>query len=1530
MTTPPNPGRLDAVRRATEQWRDRLMSDQNRSQLMRFRDLSRSTLELTPRQERAIDISTLNQLLSGTRVRLSQLFRDAELLDDARKRLTAIGRAVNQLREDKGIDTLYIALGIATWHVDSGTAYHAPVAMIPFQITSQGKARQDFELQAASEEANINMLLTQRLQADFQIAVDPTPEGLVSALSSANPLLDLLYLKRALLGEWAEVPGLKIAPRVVVGIFKYANLPMVTDLAEANLEQIAENDFVAAMAGWRPALQSLQEEISEPPENKPDTDPPDSEYLVLTADSSQSRAINRVLAGGSLVIWGPPGTGKSQTIANLISSLIAEGKRVLFVAQKRAAIDVVHQRLENVGLGDLVMDVHGGFSSKREFWQDVGKSLEVYRRTPHDSQEELQGELVASREALIRHDEMLHGDRPWGLSLNQMQLRLLELDAQAQTTVRLGWNNPHERTAAEVRRIKEHIEEYVTLGGMSLALEHPEWAAAPLQTSEEAEQTWSAANQLESLIPRTETLLSGVGFKPSESPTSWKPAVRLLKDVHQFTTQYGTRLYAIEHEKLQESLEPFRRYGDELGSGTTERLLNDVLEAYAKAISEFRGAGITPPLAISDWATACNLLEGVATLCSAVDPRVLRLDHSMLARDLSPARRFPARVLAFLSPRYRDAKQRVNGLSRSEKALGGREALGVIEDAGRYVGEWRSLYDDGSLPVLASNLIALTASVSSFVGMVREIGTHLNAPELHRKQHDQLESFIQPLVSCLAAWHSLNERIPEDIDVGGVGALEAVRIAQSHVQEWRTLSGGGSLPRTIPDLADIIDSVDRSAEGLTQLANGLGRDFSNQGLDETLKLVQKLSATRTVATTLPRIRELEDYFREKEASNFLQQVKVDLPHDRIADALEWAWLEGLLSNLEFRDREVRNFNSYALEQSRQRFVRRDKDHVDQTPARIRRAVAVKATDVMNTRPTETQSIRAEAGKRSRHQSPRAAFRRTTSEVLIALRPAWMISPLMVAEMLPQTQDLFDVVIFDEASQIPPEEAIGSLARAKQAVIAGDNRQLPPTDFFREAHVDDADDFEEDDEPDLPVATNTAAFESILDFSSSVLPLRKQMLEWHYRSRDSRLIAFSNEHLYEGAMTTFPGTREEGPFTHHSIEHRPIPAMNQRSNRSNPDEVDRVVELVLEHARTRPTESLGVIAFGQEHASKIQEGLDSRRNTLIDERSEAFFESHASEPFFVKNIERVQGDERDVIILSVGYRKNNDGRLAYRFGALNNQGGERRLNVAISRARSHLHLVSSFSHIDMEPGRSSAQGVELLRLYMEYVSSGGMRLSNGHTDHPLNAFELDVKTGLDERGIPHTSQYGVSGYRIDFALAHPDRPGQFVLAVEADGDSYHNLPTVRDRDRLRQSVLEDKGWNFHRLSSTAWTRNRQNELDKIEQAWRQAVEAVDRQPQVSAQPEEPQMEAEERAQTIDSPPQRTEPRPLLPSRNSIEDYADYELIELLRWIESDTLLRTDQELKQELTRELGFKRLGSRIDARLTDVISTTRLLDQQR
>lgn len=413
---------------------------------------------------------------------------------------------------------------------------------------------------------------------------------------------------------------------------------------------------------------------------------------------------------------------------------------------------------------------------------------------------------------------------------------------------------------------------------------------------------------------------------------------------------------------------------------------------------------------------------------------------------------------------------------------------------------------------------------------------------------------------------------------------------------------------------------------------------------------------------------------------------------------------------------------------------------------------------MNAHPHESTLVRREAAKRARHLPVRRLFQRAP-HVLTATRPCWAMSPLLVAELLPANSDLFDVVIFDEASQIPPAEAIGVIARAPQVVIAGDDRQLPPTSFFVRYGVAE-DEEETDDGGDLDT-TLTGDIESILGCGQGS-PMQQELLQWHYRSRDDRLIAFSNATIYGDGLTTFPGTAVKAPLVHHLVPFRPL---SQRSAISHPDEVQRVVDLAIEHARQRPEQSLGVITFGIQHADNIEETLRSRLRSLAEPSLEDFFSEEARERFFVKNIERVQGDERDVVILSVGYHKAADGSLPYRFGPLNLEGGERRLNVAVTRARARLHLVSSFSHHDMEPGRSGARGVELLRQYLAFAASGGTDLAGTDTsDVPLNAFELDVMQRLTERGVPVTPQYGVSRYRLDFACAHPDRPGRMVLTI----------------------------------------------------------------------------------------------------------------------------------------------------------------------
>ena len=345
--------------------------------------------------------------------------------------------------------------------------------------------------------------------------------------------------------------------------------------------------------------------------------------------------------------------------------------------------------------------------------------------------------------------------------------------------------------------------------------------------------------------------------------------------------------------------------------------------------------------------------------------------------------------------------------------------------------------------------------------------------------------------------------------------------------------------------------------------------------------------------------------------------------------------------------------------------------------------------------------------------------------------------------------------------------------------------------------------------------------------------------------------------------------------------------------------------MIEHAYTRPDESLGVIAMGIYHADRIDALLRKRLESVADPELDEFFSDQRDERAFVKNLERVQGDERDAIILSIGYTKQADGRLLYRFGPLISEGGERRLNVAVTRARRRMLLVSGFSHTDMDPDRSSARGVELLRSYLKYAESRGAELEE-RQQHKLNPFELAIKVRMESAGLKVIPQYGASGYRIDFAIVHPDQPGELILAVEADGASYHSTPTARDRDRLRQQVLERRGWTFHRIWSTDWFRNPDAEVEKVIQAVETAL---------AGPPLNVEVGESEQGGSIPDESRRTQ-RPWFRRGQAITEYSHNQLVEIAKWILSDTLLRTKEDLIAEMMTTLRFSRRGSRITSAL--------------
>ena len=379
-------------------------------------------------------------------------------------------------------------------------------------------------------------------------------------------------------------------------------------------------------------------------------------------------------------------------------------------------------------------------------------------------------------------------------------------------------------------------------------------------------------------------------------------------------------------------------------------------------------------------------------------------------------------------------------------------------------------------------------------------------------------------------------------------------------------------------LALVRSQVTELAENLSSLAKLTSIEgFDQMPYTQLAVALERMASNRTVAANLPRIRELEARFLEAGIGNVIELVGEDISPEYAARAVEYAWLWRVLEDLEFDDRRIAAFDSRTHSRHRDEFAETDRQHRDSTAQRVHRLTAEATIATMNNHRDETTLVRIEAAKKRRHLSVRQLFARAP-HVLSTLRPCWTMSPILAAEMIPADLQLFDAVIFDEASQIPPAEAICSLARAPQTVIAGDSHQLPPTSFFGRSPGEDGDD-DEDDDNDLSL---TEGIESLLDTADALL--RDTMLQWHYRSRDDRLIAFSNKHIYGGSLTAFPGATVSTPVTHCLVPFRPITGVS--GTRSNPDEVEKVVELVLEHARESPDETLGVIAFGQSHADNI--------------------------------------------------------------------------------------------------------------------------------------------------------------------------------------------------------------------------------------------------------------------------------------------------------------------------------------------------------
>ena len=535
-------------------------------------------------------------------------------------------------------------------------------------------------------------------------------------------------------------------------------------------------------------------------------------------------------------------------------------------------------------------------------------------------------------------------------------------------------------------------------------------------------------------------------------------------------------------------------------------------------------------------------------------------------------------------------------------------------------------------------------------------------------------------------------------------------------------------------------------------------------------------------------------------------------------------------------------------------------------------------------------IRRECAKKAR-QKPVRHLLAEARGVIGRLKPCFLMSPLSVAQYLP-AEATFDVVVFDEASQIPVWDAIGVIARAKQCVVVGDPKQMPPTNFFQKGEAGEDEDGAED-------------LESILD-ECLAAGLHSAYLSWHYRSRHESLIAFSNHNYYDDRLCTFPAAKSSPRLgvAYHYVENGVYDAKASRTNRAEAEAlVDYVFERLSDPAWKR--RSAGVVTFSMAQKELIEDLFEERR--AANQTFENFFTDDADEPFFVKNLENVQGDERDVILFSVGYAKGPDGKFLMNFGPLNRSGGERRLNVAVTRAKEQVVVFASCKGSEIDLNRTQAVGAAHLRAFLEYAERGGIASANAGGEKSRDRFADEVEAFLVSKGYSVDRNVGCSGYRIDIGVADPSRKGAFLAAVECDGDSYASALTARDRDELRASVLRSLGWNVVHVWAADWALDRTRGEERLLKALEAAARASDGmlpEPKFTPEVTFPRRRA---ASSADAP------------RVQLDTLSNDQLRAKMTEVERDLGTCEPDTLYRETAKRFGYKTLSPKARARLESV-----------
>ena len=1235
-------------------------------------------------------------------------------------RLTTLYRRVKSDINEGGTNTLFLAIGFLRWKKspDDDRVYRAPLLLLPVKLTRRSAAS-GYKLSHHEDDGRFNATLLEFLKRDFSLGV-PALAGDLPTDAAGIDVPTVFEIMRAAV---RDAPGFEVSDEAAIGTFSFSKFLMWKDLVDRT-DDLRKNRLVNHLID---SAEGEKYQVFEGVERRQFPEPRDIDYRLrpndfltpLPADSSQLVAVVAAEQGHDFIIVGPPGTGKSQSISNIIAHCLAKGKTILFVAEKAAALDVVYRRLRQYGLGDACLELHSNKSDRTRVLEQLGVAWDRSAQEANLEWIRVTRDLEIKRDHLNAYVEALHAAGSHGLSV----FEAIGVAAKSKSPV-------------------------VALSYDNAETHDPESFADLRERARQAGVTWSQAKDGDAL--------------GSVSATEWS--------------------YAWEAE--------FLRRAEAVGIATEAAL--------ARASELATELGLPGEASVSSPRRV--LLERFAEAAAAVSDGDFRL---ALERNLSEFVERIEPIVAHLKT-ITDAKAQLLGDYEEREIM--RIPIDEIDQ------DWRAAITKmWPLSVLAKRRVrkllstyakrgTRTADPSADIAPLKDLKNCLH--ELSTDPLAALPAFVGSATrpEALRNWVAVAmsfRAVADDIRrLGGAhGALEAVAGV-----------GGGTSEAARAARAFAITMVELRETVATHAAHAGGAP-EIEGLAELKLAYDRMLAQRARLADRVRWAALRNAAVPRGLSpllNALEKGRVEADDSEnvfMASYVHW-WLPLALDCSD----ALRGFLAWEHEDLRSTFVELDETAQGLAAAQIRQTLAhdLPVKDGVP-RNSELGTLRHQLGL----TRPSMAIRELISRMpttFTKLAPCVLMSPLSVAQYLPADHQGFDLVIFDEASQICTWDAVGVIARGKQAVICGDSKQLPPTNFFGRAESEDED--VEIYERDLP---------SILDeVAAAGIPVHQ--LNWHYRSRDEALIAFSNRNYYGGRLVTFPAPTIRNDAV---LLHRLEGIFGRGKSRTNRVEADAIVAFLVERMTAEldlPEEerkTFGVITFNRQQQELVLDLLDDARRQ--DPRLEWFFDEDREEPTIAKNLENIQGDERDVMSLSIAFGPDDAGKITMNFGALNPEGGEKRLNVAVTRARFELHVFASLDSRQIDLTRTNSTGVAHLKQFLDYVERGPVALSavdEGSLGPAENIFEEAVAEGLRGKGWDVRTQIGVSGFRIDLGIVHPDHAGAYVVGVECDGYTYHSSATARDRDRIRENVLTELGWKILRVWSTDWFRNCDEAADRL--------------------------------------------------------------------------------------------------------------------